>query len=91
MGKTRSRKHCPHCRQSVSYSTFRQHKRRFYDSRQNRWKTIFDDCCDVYEGRFTSNNIFQCIRNYEFKTTKPLPANNLIKYKKKHTPKNNIL
>ena len=50
MGKTRSKKHCPHCNESVSYSTFRVHKRRFYNSRLDRWKNVFSDCDDVYQG-----------------------------------------
>lgn len=50
MGKVRPRRHCPHCNQSVSYYTFRQHQVRYYNARERKWRIDHSYTNDVYEG-----------------------------------------
>ena len=54
MGKTRGKEHCPHCNESVSYSTFRldRWKNVFSDWKNvfSDWKNVFSDCDHMHQG-----------------------------------------
>ena len=63
MGENRSKKFCLDCHQTVSHSTFRQHKNRFYSTWENKWQMVDSDAYDVYEG------------NYEFRLYINTPMN----------------
>ena len=43
-----SRRLCPHCNQSVSFKTFKAHRRRYYDPASDRWLGNAEDDFTVF-------------------------------------------
>ena len=38
-------RHCPHCKEYVSYLVYKRHKEEFYDIRAKKWNTCHSDLC----------------------------------------------
>ena len=45
-----SRRVCPHCRKSVSFKTYKAHRRHFYDSSADQWLLNEEDNQDIHDG-----------------------------------------
>ena len=43
-----SKRYCPHCKETLSYKTFRTHKRRFYDVSRSVWHEEVVEGLDFY-------------------------------------------